>query len=63
MKKILGVFLLIIFCFLIGFEEKIEKKYELDLSSIEETMNLEDFDISLIRIKEIIGENINLITC
>ena len=45
MKKILGLFLLIIFCFLIGCDQQIEKRYELDLSSIEETMELDDFDI------------------
>ena len=63
MKKILGLFLLIIFCFLIGCDQQIEKRYELDLSSIEETMELNDFDISLVRIKEIIGDSINIINC
>ena len=63
MKKIIGVFLLLILCFLFGCEQPLEKEYSLDLSSIEETMELSEFDVSLIRIKEIVGENVNIINC
>ena len=63
MKKIFGAILLVVLFFLVGCETTIEKRYELDLSSIEESMNIDDFDVSLIRIKEIIDGNIKLINC
>ena len=63
MKKVLRFVLLLALCFLIGCDEKIEKKYVLDLSSIEESMNIESFDVSLIRIKEIINDQVTIINC
>ena len=63
MKKIIKVLFLIVFLFLLGCEEKIEKKYQLDLSSIEETMHIDAFDVSLIRIKEIINDEVTIINC
>ena len=63
MKKIIKVLFLIVFLFLLGCEEKIEKKYQLDLSGIEETMHIDSFDVSLIRIKEIINDEVTIINC
>ena len=48
MKKIIGAILLVVLCFLVGCQPDPIRKYELDLSSVENGVKLEDFNVSLI---------------